>query len=203
MPRPRAVADKELLDAAMFAFWAKGYGGVSTRELESATGLPASSLYHRHGSKEGLFTAALAHYIDRVVARRIDRYLGEPDARAGLRAFLTSVYRDGARHGYHACLLANTAGDPSCATRAVRAELARGNALLRDAFAANVRRGQAAGQFDAALDAGAAARYLLLVLQGLLLTARGERDAARLDALVDIALAGLRTAATSDEGIAS
>lgn len=193
MARPRLVEDQDLLDAAMFAFWAGGYGGVSTRALEEATGLPASSLYHRHGSKDGLFAAALAHYNRRVIAGRIARYLdadASPDAHAGLRAFFTSVYRTG-KHPYHACLLANTAAEPGPHVDAVRRELAAGMRQLQSAFADSVRRAIAQGTLRRDLDPDIAAQYLLLGLRGLLATARTLRDVGRLDALVDLMLGGL------------
>jgi len=194
MARPRAVEDKDLLDAAMFAFWANGYGGVSTRALEEATLLPASSLYHRFGSKEGLFVAALEHYLQRVVGGRIHRYLEQDDARAGLQAFFTSVYRV-APHPYHACLLANTWTELGTSMKPVAKVLAQGNRQLLVAFAANVTRGQAQGTMRVALSPDTAAQYLLLGLQGLLSTARALRDHAALDDLVGMLL----SAVISDE----
>jgi TetR/AcrR family transcriptional repressor of nem operon len=190
MGRPRAVDDRELLDAAMFAFWANGYGGVSTRALEEATLLPASSLYHRFGSKEGLFVAALEHYLRRVVGVRITRYLEQEDAAAGLRAFYTSVYRV-APHPYHACLLANTWTELGTSVKAVSKVLAQGNRQLLAAFAANVARGQVQGAMRLSLVPPMAAQYLLLGLQGLLATARGQRDHATLDVLVDMLLSAV------------
>lgn len=190
MARPRMVEDPALLDAAMFAFWQSGYAGVSTRALEDATGLPASSLYHRYGSKEGVFVAALAHYIERVVDNRIARYLQQEDAFTGLRSFFTTVYRNG-RHPYHACLLANTWTELGTRLPAVTKTLAHGNRQLLAGFRANLERGQAQGSIRADLDPLAGAHYLLMGLQGLLATARGVRDHAGLDGMVDLLLASL------------
>lgn len=192
MARPRSVEDHDLLDAAMHAFWAKGYDGVSTRALEEATGLPASSLYHRHGSKDGLFAATLAHYNRRVIEARIARYLdaaAQPDARAGLRDFFTSVYR--ARGPYRACLLANTATSPGPHTPAVRAALKEGGDRLLAAFATTVQRGVAQRTLRAGLDPAVTAEFLLAALRGLLATARVQRDPQTLDAIVDLMLGGL------------
>lgn len=192
MARPRTVDDADLLDAAMHAFWAKGYDGVSTRALEEATGLPASSLYHRYGSKDGLFAATLSHYNARVIAARIARWLdagAQPDARAGLREFFTSVYR--ARGPYRACLLANTAASPGPHPPAVRAALQEGGERLRTAFATTVQRGIEQGSLRRDLDTAVAAEYLLAGLRGLLATARVQRDPETLDAIVDLMLGGL------------
>lgn len=186
MGRPRSVDDSQVLDAAMLAFWQDGYEGVSTRALEAATGLPASSLYHRFGSKDGLFAAALEHYLARVVEARIRRYLAHDDALAGLREFFTSVYR--ARGPYRACLLANTLAQPSARLPAVAPRLAAGTARMRAALADTVRRGIAQQVMRRDLDVDVAAGFLLTALYGLLATARHERDPARLDAQVDLIL---------------
>lgn len=191
MARPRLVEESELLDAAMAAFWRGGYGGVSTRALEEATGLSASSLYHRYGSKEGLFTATLSHYIERIVAGRIGRYLQQDEALAGLRGFFTSVYRT--RDASRACLLANTWNELGTRLPAVTAVLVDGNRRLRGAFVDALRRGMTQGTLRTGLDADVAAGYLLTALQGLLLTARVERDQAALDAQVELILGALRT----------
>lgn len=194
MARPRAVEDGELLDAAMFAFWARGYAGVSTRALEQATGLPASSLYHRFGSKDGLFAATLTHYTRRVVSARVARWLdagAHPDALAGLRGFFTSVYRTG-KHPYHACLLASTAAEPGPHAPEVKRVLQEGMRELLDGFAGTVRRGMAQGTLRRDLDAETSARYLLMNLRGLLATARTLRDPQQLDSLVDLMLGALK-----------
>ncbi len=190
MARPRLVEESELLDAAMFAFWRGGYGGVSTRTLEDATGLSASSLYHRYGSKEGLFTATLSHYIERIVAGRICRYLQQDDALAGLRGFFTSIYRT--RDVSRACLMANSWSELGTRLPAVTAVLVEGNRRVRGAFADTLRRGMAQGTLRAGLDVDAASGYLLTALQGLLLTARVERDQVALDAQVELILGALR-----------
>lgn len=190
MARPRTVDDKDLLDAAMFAFWESGYGAVSTRALEAATGLPASSLYHRYGSKEGVFVAALDHYVTRVVCWRTERYLQQDDALAGLREFFTSVYRTG-KHPYHACLLANTWTELGNSVPAISTVLARGNRNLLQGFSENLARGQAQGTVRADLDIAQGALFLLMNLQGLLATARGVRDHGKLDVMVDMLLSAV------------
>lgn len=190
MARPRLIEEKSLLDAAMFAFWESGYAGVSTRALEDATGLPSSSLYHRYGSKEGVFVAALDHYVDRVVDGRTARYLQQEDALAGLREFFTSVYRTG-RHPYHACLLANTWTEVGTTMPSIAAVLARGNRQLTAGFSENLLRGQQQGAIRDDLDPAEGALYLLMSLQGLLATARGIRDHGKLDVLVEMLLSAV------------
>ena len=66
--RPLEYDPAEALDAAMQAFWRRGYQGTSMRELLDATGLSKSSFYQAFGSKEGAFEQALVQYCDATAA---------------------------------------------------------------------------------------------------------------------------------------
>jgi TetR/AcrR family transcriptional repressor of nem operon len=61
--RPREFDVDEALDAAMEAFWAKGYEATSLSDLMSATGLHKGSLYQAFGDKHSLFVQALKRYL--------------------------------------------------------------------------------------------------------------------------------------------
>ncbi|RAS80752.1 TetR/AcrR family transcriptional regulator [Priestia endophytica] len=60
--RPREFNKPKVLDAAMDAFWLKGYEGCSTEDLCSSTGLGRGSLYNAFGSKHELYEQTLQHY---------------------------------------------------------------------------------------------------------------------------------------------
>jgi TetR/AcrR family transcriptional repressor of nem operon len=53
---------QDALDAAMRAFWARGYGGTSLQDLESCTGLARSSLYNSFGSKRAIYLKSVDRY---------------------------------------------------------------------------------------------------------------------------------------------
>ena len=66
------------LDAAVAVFRKHGFVGASIRMLVEATGLSRSSLYNEFGDKDGLFTAALGHYIERdLTLDTVDRAIDE------------------------------------------------------------------------------------------------------------------------------
>jgi AcrR family transcriptional regulator len=88
MGRTRAFAEIDVVRAARGVFWNRGYEETSLPDLEAATGLNRSSIYHSFGSKRGLFDAAVESYLDDVVRPRL-----EP-----LRAELQSVERGPVRH---------------------------------------------------------------------------------------------------------
>ena len=61
--RPREFDVDEVLDAAMGAFWAKGYESTSRSDLTAATGLHKGSLYLAFGDKHSLFVQSLKRYL--------------------------------------------------------------------------------------------------------------------------------------------
>lgn len=61
--RPREFDPDQVLDAAMRAFWAKGYEATSLADLTHATGLHKGSLYQAFGDKHSLFMQSLDRYL--------------------------------------------------------------------------------------------------------------------------------------------
>jgi AcrR family transcriptional regulator len=143
MGRLQTFDSTTVVQAARDLFWNFGFDGASLADLEEATGVNRSSLYHAFGSKRGLFDAAVSDYLDTVIRPRLR---GLTLAGAGRDALLT--YFDGLRHAVNTlpedsprrgCLLVNAAAglaahdEPARAVvDAYRAEL---SAALRHAFA--------------------------------------------------------------------
>ncbi len=96
--RPRIRQDDEILDAALRAFAAQGFDGMSLRSLNADLGLSHGTISQRFGTKERLFYAAVDHGFKSFFAdidRRRTEALGPPEARDDLddlrvtiRAFL-------------------------------------------------------------------------------------------------------------------
>jgi len=192
MPRPRQIDDRALLGKAMQLFWRHGYGATGLRELEAAVGLKAPAIYHRFGSKEGLFQSVLEHYLHAIVGRRVALYLEADNPLAGLRRFFETTYNY-ARDDVPplACLLVNTAAELGDSEPAIARLLAQGNALILAAFQRNLERARERGLLRASADLPAEAEQLHLSLQGLLLISKVERDHAVLARKVDLILSRL------------
>lgn len=138
MGRTKTFDTAEAVRAARAVFWARGFESASLPELQEATGLNASSIYHSFGSKRGLFDAAVASYLDEVARPRLRPLTGpqvEPDALVdylvGLRAALRCAGTLPADHG---CLLINTASAPLAADDSVAQAIGDYCAELRTAI---------------------------------------------------------------------
>jgi TetR/AcrR family transcriptional repressor of nem operon len=102
-----------VVQSARDVFWDLGYDGASLADLESATGLNRSSLYHAFGSKRGLFDAAVADYRNTVIRPRLSGLQADGAGRAELLAYFDEIRDavgrlplDSPRRG---CLLVNCA----------------------------------------------------------------------------------------------
>lgn len=108
MPRGRAFDETEVLTKAMHAFRRHGYGGISIKQLERETGLTSGSIYNAYGDKDGLFHAALSHYVDAFVAARIATHAGDGATLDDLEELFLTLFRAPMTDGY-GCLVTNSA----------------------------------------------------------------------------------------------
>jgi len=69
--RSQSFDTTTVVQAARDVFWDQGLEGASLPDLERATGLNRSSLYHAFGSKRGLFDAAVEDYLETVIRPRL------------------------------------------------------------------------------------------------------------------------------------
>lgn len=196
MGRLQTFDNSVVVQAARDLFWDKGYEAASLADLEAATGLGRSSLYHAFGSKRGLFDAAVTDYLDSVIRPRLAVLrAGTPDASAlleyfdGLSRATAALADDSPRTG---CLLVNCAAglaahdDPARAVvEGYRIELAD---ALRHALA-SASASNAADADPARLDERV--RTLASLSMSAMLVARVNRDEAV--ALLDTAASQVRT----------
>lgn len=165
MARTRSFDETEILWGAMDAFRRNGYAGVSIKQLEQATGLSSGSLYNAYGDKEGLFRAALAHYVDAFVAERVQAFAGPAATLDDLEQLFLSMLRAPLADGY-GCLVINSAVEfgpgPSIATDGIRKGLGMVASGIRTVLAREIGAPQAAP----------ATQHLMLLYQGILVRAR-------------------------------
>lgn len=187
--RPRAFDREQALDAATRLFWTQGYEGASVAELTEAMGIHPPSLYACFGSKEGLFRAALDHYLAGP-AGYFAEALKAPTARAVAAALLL---------GAPAAL---TCAEGPCGCLLLQAGLATGTAAapMRDELRQHRLAGEAAliqrlAQARDELPPGTCpetlARLILAQLRGMAIAAADGASRQTLSEIAAMALAGL------------
>lgn len=144
MGRTQAFDTQEAIRAARTVFWEHGYEDASLPDLERATGLSRSSIYHAFGSKRGLFDAALTSYLGEIIRPRLLPLNAPVVAPAAIVDYFTGLRDALARRGTLAsnngCLLLNVAGAPISNEEAVSLTIAG----YRQELSASLMRGIAA-----------------------------------------------------------
>lgn len=148
MGRNASFDSDVVVAAARDVFWEKGYDATSISDLEAATGLHRSSLYHAFASKRGLFDAVVTDYLDVVIRPRLRVLLDPPADHAPDAADPVVLYFDALRDAVESlpdesprqgCLLVNCAaglaGHDEAARAIVDAYRAELTAALRHALA--------------------------------------------------------------------
>lgn len=142
MGRARTFDEGAVTRSALGAFWEQGYSETAVPELEDATGLNRSSLYHAFGSKRGLFDAAVERYLDEVVRPRLAPLLADRVAPGALEDYLREL-REAMLGGLpelaaNGCLLMNATGSSLGHDADLQHVVARYHADLRAAIGAGV-----------------------------------------------------------------
>lgn len=114
MGRTRSFAEVDVARAARGVFWSRGYEDTSLPDLEEATGLNRSSIYHSFTSKRGLFDAAVESYLDDVVRPRLAPLRAPEVAPDALEAYLQGLRQamvdNKTALAKNGCLLLNATG---------------------------------------------------------------------------------------------
>lgn len=187
--RPRQFEIDDALDKAIVVFSERGYHAASISELKEAMGLTAGSLYKAFKDKKAIFLAAFDRYkqvrnalLDQEIGAGCD---GRDKVFRMLRFYAEASHGESGRRG---CLVVGTAielavYDAEAAERVGRS-MARSEAL----FDRLIREGQADGSITKTIDAGATARLMLSVTQGLRVLGKTGPDRDRAFAVIGTAI---------------
>ena len=175
MARPREFDYDDVLNAAMQAFWARGYEATSVHDLMSATGLQKGSLYKAFGDKHSLFLKALEAYLEKTA----DDHMAVLDPSLSPRQALETYLHEGIRMlsgedgGQGGCFAINSVVELAPHDPQVRDLLMEHYAKKREVFVELIGRGQTLGEIRKDRSAEDLASTFLTLLFGMVLSLRG------------------------------
>lgn len=184
MARPREFDDEAALDAAVRCFWAKGYEGVSVRELASSMGIAGASLYNAFGDKQALYQRALTRYVEQSFRDRVARFEGLPPRQAISAFFEEIIARSLADELRQGCMLVNSVFECALHDEAAQAPIIDVVRQIEAFFRRCVDAGQADGTITSAATAEDLARLLLGTLMGIRALARLRPERELLEGIV-------------------
>jgi TetR/AcrR family transcriptional regulator, transcriptional repressor for nem operon len=187
--RPREFDLGEALDKAIAVFTEQGYHGTSISDLKEAMGLTAGSIYKAFKDKRAIFLAAFDRY-KQVRNAALDAELAlASDGRDGVHRML-AFYAEGAygSAGRRGCLAVGTAVELAVFDDEAATRVQRSMEGFETRFEALIRRGQDDGSISRSIDAGATARLLLTLVQGLRVLGKTSPSRQQTFSVVDTAM---------------
>jgi AcrR family transcriptional regulator len=188
--RPREFDRGAALEAAMLAFWRKGFAATSMNDLCDAMGVRSPSLYAAFGSKEALYLEAIEHYVEIFGPPVWDKLAEGATARAGVETLLLAATESLPKSGTipagcMATLAAVSDEWPAGIAEVVRKIRVEMLGMLRSRLEAGV----ANGELPTTTDIEALSRFYLTVYQGMAVQARDGAATAELRGVVAAAMA--------------
>lgn len=123
------------LTRARDLFWKQGYSETAIPDLEDATGLRRSSLYHAFGSKKELFDLVVENYLNTVVRPLLAKITAEDAPPTALATYFKTVTDSLASAPEHpGCLLIAAANAPIGQDPAIRTTITAYHRELELAF---------------------------------------------------------------------
>ncbi|ADW74651.1 MULTISPECIES: TetR/AcrR family transcriptional regulator [Rahnella] len=188
--RPKQFDRGTALSKALNLFWRHGYEATSLADLVEATGAKAPTLYAEFGNKEGLFRAAVEHYLknfyeksscllsrtDLSVEDTVGRYL-----RAIVELFTDCDTPSG-------CFMISASSGMSSSSADI-AEMLRARHLSQErTLFEYFEKKKQSGDLTAVTDSALLAKYLACTIQGFSVQARDGASSDELNRLIDVVM---------------
>ncbi len=186
--RPREFDEETVLDAAMDAFWSKGYEATSLADLCTCTELHKGSLYQSFGDKHQLFMRALHHYSDKEFREVMAVAFNSKSPLQNLRAVIHKVCGDAANS--KGCLVINSMVELSPHDEEVKTAVNSFAEKRLRVMEEMIGKAREAGEIRNDLDPERLAKQLMVTLAGVAATTKsflGTKDGVEvLDELIDL-----------------
>ena len=173
MARTKAFNPEEKLTVAMMQFWQHGYDGTSLQDLVDAMGINRFSIYNTFGDKEALFFKSLKHYTTQIFEPLTGPLLAEGPGMQRIQQYflnLSTILAAGVIKS--GCFMQNAVQEAAVTNPDVAPYVASIFDRLRQGFINALEDAEAAGELTAVLDAKAAAEFLLMQVQALIVLQR-------------------------------
>lgn len=188
--RPREFDTDQVLDAAMRAFWTKGYEATSLADLMQATGLHKGSLYQAFGDKHALFIESLKRYLDDMRRQKTALLTSAPTPLEGIRAVAHAMIEmaDDDASCPKGCMAINALVELAPHDCEVQQLMGDHIERMRGSLQEAIECAQADGQLSSNLPADVLTALLMTFMAGLGTSLKGTLNKVEAHRLVDVQL---------------
>lgn len=188
--RPREFDTEKVLDAAMRAFWSKGYEATSLTDLTVATGLHKGSLYQAFGDKHSLFVESLKRYLDDMRRQKTALLTEAPTPLDGIRAVAHAMIEvaDDDADCPKGCMMINALVELAPHDEKVQQVVGGHIEQMRKSLCESVECAQGMGQINANLPADVVTALIMTFVAGLGTSLKGMLNKPEAHELFDIQL---------------
>lgn len=181
MARPKEFDPEAALRAAMELFWEHGYEATSVEMLTDRLGVGRASLYATFGDKRRLYRLALQQYLETRNPSPIELLSQPGPALPAVRALVEQYVEESVEDpGRRGCLVVNSATELLPADGELARLIESSWDTLEVALTSALLRARAQGELSEDSDPRAAARLLLVFLQGVRVMGKAAPNADRL-----------------------
>ncbi|MGR5177342.1 TetR/AcrR family transcriptional regulator [Vibrio parahaemolyticus] len=158
----------EVIHKAMLLYWEKGFHATTMRNLQHAVDMRPGSIYAEFGSKEGIFKAAIEHYV-RLGGERLEQaILDQGSPLTGLANFvLESVKPCHKEMPNNMCMLAKTVAELSDEQTELLSITRHSLRLMEQKFSDVITRAQALGEVNSDISSQRLAQHLQIQIMGI------------------------------------
>ena len=188
MPRPPSYDRDTALAKAVSLFWHKGYHGSSMKQIEQALDMRPGSIYATLGSKDGLFSEALANYAEQGGADLSEHMASYDSIVEGLQAYLRKIAGScvgGDCTPARACLIVKTLLEASNTNQTLYSQAQSVLAAIETSFAELLESAKNQGEIATKTDCRRLARLIQSQIMGLRSMAERNLSATELEHLGD------------------
>ena len=189
--RPREFDEDEVLDAALDAFWRKGFEATSMADLIEATGLHKGSLYKAFGDKRSLFITTLRRYLDAGYEKLSETIEAKGAPRAKLDAWMGAMLGSCDSVDRRGCYAINVEVELAPHDEEIAGIVADHFDRVGGLLTAVMAEGQAEGVFRSDRKAAELAEFLSVFAIGAVTRSKGNLEPARAQRLARSAVDGV------------
>jgi AcrR family transcriptional regulator len=181
--------DREVaLSQAVGLFWRKGYHGSSMKQIEQALNMRPGSIYASFGSKDGLYSEALARYAEAGGMEMAEHMAGYNSILDGLKDYLRKIADNCGRtdkESSRACLIVKTLLEASHTHQGHSEQARKVLSAIEQSFCDLLEQAKQRGELKDTTNCRRLARLLQSQIMGLRSIAERNLSAEDLSALGD------------------